>query len=44
MVPLKYLSEFWRTLEMPQINCKINLDLNWSKNVLQWIIIQEKEA
>ena len=31
MVPLKYLSEFWRTLEMPQINCKINLDLNWSE-------------
>ena len=23
---------FWKTLEMPLINCKINLDLNWSKN------------
>ena len=22
MVPLKYLSNFWRTLEMPLINCK----------------------
>ena len=21
MVPLKYLSNFWRTLEMPLINC-----------------------
>ena len=31
MVPLKYLSNFWRTLEMPLINCEINLDLNWSK-------------
>ena len=22
-VPLKYLSNFWRSLEMPQINCKV---------------------
>ena len=27
MVPLKYLSNYWRTLEMPVINCEINLDL-----------------
>ena len=27
MVPLKYLSNFWRTLEMPLINCEINLIL-----------------
>ena len=26
-VPLKYLSKCWRTLEMPLINCKINLIL-----------------
>ena len=32
MVPLKYLSNFWRTLEMPIINCEIALDLNWSEN------------
>ena len=25
MVPLKYLSNFWRTLEMSLINCEINL-------------------
>ena len=31
-VPLKYLSNFWRTLEMPLINCEINLILTWSKN------------
>ena len=24
IVPLKYLSNFWRTLEMPLINCKVN--------------------
>ena len=27
MVPLKYLSNFWRTLEMPLINCEINFPL-----------------
>ena len=32
MVPLKYLSNFWRTIEMPLINCEINLILTWSAN------------
>ena len=32
MVPLKYLSNFWRTLDMPLINCKVNLILTWSRN------------
>ena len=32
MVSLKYLSNFWRTLEMPLINCEINLVLAWSAN------------
>ena len=32
MVLLKYLSNFWRTLEMPLINCEINLFLAWSTN------------
>ena len=30
MVPLKYLSNFWRTLEMPLINCEVSLLLTWS--------------
>ena len=30
MVPLKYLSNFWRTLEVPLINCEVNLILTWS--------------
>ena len=30
MGPLKYISNFWRTLEMPLINCEINLILTWS--------------
>ena len=32
MMPLIYLSNFWRALEMPLINCKINLLLTWLKN------------
>ena len=32
VAPLKYLSNFFRSLEMPLINCKIYLELNWSKN------------
>ena len=31
-VPLKYLSNFWRTLEMPLIICEINLMLSWLVN------------
>ena len=30
MVPLKYLSNFWRTLEILFINCETNLILTWS--------------
>ena len=30
IVPLKYLSQFWRTLEMPLINCEVSLFLTWS--------------
>ena len=32
IVPLRYLSNFWRTLEMPLINCEVNLILTWSKD------------
>ena len=34
MVPLKYLRNFWRTLEMPLINCEVNLILTWSKDCI----------
>ena len=30
MVPLKYLINFWRTLEIPLINCEVELILTWS--------------
>ena len=33
VVPLKYLSNFFRSLEMPLNNCKIKLNLTWEKNV-----------
>ena len=32
VVPLKHLSSFCRTLDMPLINCEINLILTWSEN------------
>ena len=34
VVPLKYLSNFWRTLELPLIYREISLMLNWSQNCL----------
>ena len=33
-VPLKYLSNFRRSLEMPLINCKVELKLKWTKYCL----------
>ena len=33
-VPLKYLSNFWRSLEIPLINCKAELSLKWYKRCL----------
>ena len=34
LVSLKYLSNFWRSLDLPLINCEIELDLSWSKNCI----------
>ena len=41
LVPLKYLSNFWRTLEMILINGEINLDWfeNWSKKCLTGLLM-----
>ena len=33
VVPLKYLSNFFRSLEMPLINCEIKLNLTWKKRM-----------
>ena len=32
VVPLKYLSNFWRTVDIPLINCEVSLTLTWSEN------------
>ena len=34
VIPLKYLSNFWRSLEIPLINCKVNLELNWIEDCI----------
>ena len=34
VVPLKYISNFFRLFEMPLINCKIHLELEWDPNCL----------
>ena len=31
-MPLKHLSSYWTTRDMPLINCEINLILTWSEN------------
>ena len=42
-VPLKHISNFWRTLEMPPINCKTNLFVKHSSQLALWPIQQAKE-
>ena len=32
VIPLKYLSNCWRALNMPLINCEVELILTWSTN------------
>ena len=45
VVPLKHLSNFWRTLDIPQINCEVSLALKWSENcVLSDITTQAVRA
>ena len=44
MVPLKYLSNFWRTLEMPLINCEVNLILTWSSTCVIASAINANQA
>ena len=36
VVPLKYLSNFFRSLEIPLINCKTPLQLNWNNNCVMY--------
>ena len=41
MVPLKYLSNFWRTLGMLLINCEISFILTWC---LKCVVSNDVEA
>ena len=34
IVPLKCLSNFWRSLNVPLINCEVELILTWFKNCI----------
>ena len=38
MVPSKYLSNFWETLETSLINCKVSLQLTWSKKCFKSLV------
>ena len=31
-IPLKYLGNFWRALNIPVISCEVFLELKWNKN------------
>ena len=46
MITLKYLSNFWRTLEMSLINCEVEIILTWSKNfvIISTNIINQNPA
>ena len=33
-IPLKYLGNFWRALNMPLISCEVSLELKWNKNCI----------
>ena len=39
-ISLKYLSIFWRSLDLPLINCEVELDLKWLKNC---VLIEEDD-
>ena len=34
VIPLKHLSKFWKQINIPLINCEIELILTWSKNCI----------
>ena len=42
-MPSKYLSIFLKALEMPLINCEINLNLAWSENCVIRYAVGEKK-
>ena len=41
-IPLKYLGNFWRALNMPLISCEVSLELKWDKNCVITSLEQSK--
>ena len=39
-IQLKYLGNFWRTLNIPLISCEVSLELKWDKNCVMTILEQ----
>ena len=42
-MPLRNLSNFWRTLEIPLMNCEISLNLTWSKKCVMSFAVGKTE-
>ena len=44
-IPLKYLSNFWKSLNIPLVNCELELILTWSKNcILPGMTVRDAES
>ena len=43
-IPLKYLGNFWRALNMPLISCEVSLELKWNKNCVKISLEQRQIA
>ena len=41
-IPLKYLGNFWRALNIPLISCEVSLELKWDKNCVITSLEQRK--
>ena len=42
VIPLKYLGNFWKALNMPLISCEVSLELKWNKNCIITSLEQRK--
>ena len=43
-MPLKYLSNFWRSVELPLISCKVELKHKWTKYCVLSAAGNEKQS
>ena len=43
-IPLKYLGNFWRALNMPLISCEISLELKWNENCVMTSLQQAQNV